>query len=136
MSNVRDEGLGIQATLDSPFDEVIGMVTEAFKEQGFGVLTEINVQQTLKDKIGVEFTRYTILGACNPNLAHQALSAHPEVGLLLPCNVIVYEQGGRVVVSAMNPEKALGMVEAEGVAPHASAATRKIRTAMEKVAAG
>lgn len=108
----------------------------AFREEGFGILTEIDVQSTLKQKIGVDIPRYTILGACNPQIAHKAISAAPEVGLLLPCNVLVYEQGGRMIVSALNPRMALGAVGDESLRPFAEEAYARIKRAMDVVAAG
>lgn len=89
------------------FDEAIEKVTGTLKEQGFGVLTEIAVHDVLKKKIDVDFRRYQILGACNPKLAHRALSAQLEVGTLLPCNVVVYEDDGATVISAVDPEQML-----------------------------
>ncbi len=96
---------GMRVHLDVPYDEAIEMVTAALKGEGFGVLTQIDVKSTLKQKIDADFRRYTILGACNPKLAHQALSAELEIGLLLPCNVIVYEdENGRgSTVSIIDP---------------------------------
>lgn len=86
------------------FDDALAMIPEALKSEGFGVLSEIDVQDTLRKKLGVEFRRYRILGACNPTLAHRALSTDLEIGLMLPCNVIVYEEpGGRSVVAAVDP---------------------------------
>jgi|SRR5579859_748419 len=82
---------GFGVTIDAPFDEAVTRVTEALKEEGFGILTTIDVRQTLRDKLQVDFERYLILGACNPHLAHRALEAEHHIGLLLPCNVIVYE---------------------------------------------
>ncbi|MGB7342063.1 MAG: DUF302 domain-containing protein [Phototrophicaceae bacterium] len=83
---------GLQATLDEPFEDSIKKVTQALKDEGFGILTEIDIQTTLKQKLDVDTSKYVILGACNPSLAHQALQDEQEIGLLLPCNVIIYEQ--------------------------------------------
>ena len=91
------------------YDEMLERVPEALKAEGFGVLTEIDVKETLKQKIDVDFRRYKILGACNPPLAHKALEADLDVGVLLPCNVVVYEaDDGRTVVSAVDPAAAIG----------------------------
>ncbi len=96
--------LGIKKTLDIGFDDALARVPEALTAEGFGVLTEIDVQQTLKKKLDVDFRRYHILGACNPPFAHKALQHSLEVGMLMPCNVIVYEaDDGRAVVSAVDP---------------------------------
>jgi len=95
---------GIRKVLRASYDEALVRVPEALKSEGFGVLTEIDVRSTLKQKLGVEFRRYKILGACNPPLAHEALQAELEVGLMLPCNVIVYEgDDGKAVVVAIDP---------------------------------
>jgi uncharacterized protein (DUF302 family) len=97
--------------LDAPYEEAIERTTAALKEQGFGVLTTIDVKETLKKKLDADFRKYVILGACNPPLARRALEAELEVGLLLPCNVIVYEtEPGKSAVSAMAPLSALGIV--------------------------
>jgi len=85
--------IGIRITLKTSFEQAIQKATDALKAEGFGVLTQIDIKTTLKDKINVDFRRYVILGACNPTLAHRALSANPDVGLLLPCNVTVQEAG-------------------------------------------
>ena len=92
-----------------PYAQVVERVKLALKEQGFGVLTEIDVQTTLKQKLDVEYRPYVILGACNPPLAHRALSAEPEIGVLLPCNVIIYEDRECTVVDAMDPLAVLGL---------------------------
>ena len=98
-----DQG-DLKKTITAPFDQVLERETAALAAQGFGVLTRIDVQQTLRQKLGVEFERYEILGACNPPLAHRALETDREVGLLLPCNVIVYDRGeGRTAVAIFDP---------------------------------
>ncbi|MDH4069666.1 MAG: DUF302 domain-containing protein [Ignavibacteria bacterium] len=94
---------GISRELPIPFDEAVAAVTARLQEEGFGVLTSIDISETLRRKLNVEFKRYTILGACNPHFAHMALQAEEEIGLLLPCNVIVYEKNGHTAVSAFNP---------------------------------
>jgi uncharacterized protein (DUF302 family) len=95
--------------LDVPFDEALERVGVALREQGFGILTRIDVKSTLKEKLGVDFREYVILGACNPKLAHRALSARPEVGLLLPCNVTLEKANGGVLVRIADPQEMLGM---------------------------
>ena len=95
--------LGMTIILDMPYEEAVPHVTAALKEEGFGVLTEIDVKATLKKKLDVDFQKYIILGACNPVLAHKALSTTLDIGLMLPCNVIVYEQGVGSVVSIVDP---------------------------------
>lgn len=97
--------MGMKIRLNLPFDQAVEMTADALKEEGFGILTQIDVQGTLKQKIGAEIDQYLILGACNPPLAHQAVQAEPDVGLLLPCNVIVYEdrEPAGTVVSIMDP---------------------------------
>lgn len=97
--------------LDLPYEQAIEKVTSALKEEGFGVMTEIDVQATLKQKLDVDFRKYMILGACNPSLAHEALKVENEIGLLLPCNVIVYEDDGKSVVSIIDPVSMFGVVK-------------------------
>ena len=94
---------GISKTLDISYEQAIEKVTEELKKQGFGILTTIDVKETLKKKLDVDFNKYVILGACNPLFAYEALKAEEQIGLLLPCNVIVYKKEGKTVVSAFNP---------------------------------
>lgn len=96
--------MAFEVRLDEPFDEALEKVGAALKAQGFGILTRIDVKDTLKQKLDVDFRPYAILGACNPSLAHRALSARPEVGLLLPCNVTVEQADGGVSVKIADPE--------------------------------
>ena len=112
------------------YEEAIASVTAALKEEGFGILTEIDVQATFKKKLDVEFPRYIILGACNPHLAHQALNIDEEIGLLLPCNVIVYEGEEGTTISIVDPQAMLGVVPGNELNPVAEEArVRLLRVA-------
>ena len=125
---------GIRKALRATYDEALTRVPEALKAEGFGVLTEIDVQSTLKQKLGVEFRRYKILGACNPPLAHQALQAELEIGLMLPCNVVVYEgDDGKAVVVAIDPTKTLVITGNPKLEELAGAVKEKLTRAMEKL---
>ena len=119
--------------LDGTFEEIENKVTEALKEEGFGILTEINVQATLKNKLGLDKPAYKILGACNPKLANQALDAEPEIGLLLPCNVVIREESGGHVVSFMDPAAVMTLVDKEGVAELASVVKEKMERVKQVV---
>lgn len=122
--------LGLRRELNSNFDESLLNVTEALKSEGFGVLTEIDVRETLKKKLGVEFRRYRILGACNPPFAHEALQAELEAGLSMPCNVVVYESdAGKTVVVAVDPTKTVAAAEN----PKLSALAETLRQKLERV---
>ena len=129
---------GYGYTLKTPlgYEAAISAITEALKAEGFGVLTTIDVRATLKNKLGVERTPYTILGACNPPLAHRALSAEPEIGLLLPCNVLIYvDDLGQTTVSAIDPEAQFTLVARADLAPLAREVGAKLRRALAQVPA-
>jgi uncharacterized protein (DUF302 family) len=128
---VRTYGIG--TTVRAPHAEAIERTRAALEEQGFGVLTEIDVEATMKQTLDVEFRPYVILGACNPPLAHRALSADPGIGLLLPCNVVVYDAGdGSSTGEAMDPEAALGVVgDDPAVVAVAREAKAKLRAAID-----
>lgn len=129
-----ETAFGFGKKVSTDFETTIDKVTEALGDEGFGVLTEIDVAATLKKKLDVDMPRYRILGACNPGLAHQAVSAVPEIGLLLPCNVLVREDdAGDVHVSFMNPESVLGMVGEADVAPLARTVKAKLEKAMQEL---
>ena len=128
---------GLRVSLDVPYEEAVSQATDALKSQGFGVLTTIDVKQTLKTKLNRDFRKYVILGACNPALADRALHSELEIGLLLPCNVIVYEMGpSSSVVAAMAPLAALGIVgenhQLAGVAREADQRLRNALASLEK----
>lgn len=129
---------GLRVDLSVPFDTAVARATDALKTQGFGVLTTIDIAQTLKQKLNRDFRRYVILGACNPVLADRALHAELEIGLLLPCNVIVYERGDHgSTVAAMAPLPAMGMIgnpALEAVAAEADARLRAALTHLEESA--
>jgi uncharacterized protein (DUF302 family) len=125
---------GIQKTLDIPFDDALAKIPDALKAEGFGILTEIDVKETLKKKLDVDFRRYRILGACNPPLAHQALEHSLDVGLLLPCNVIVYEAGdGKTTVSAVDPIQMLASEGDEAMRPVAEQARQKLQRVIDSL---
>jgi uncharacterized protein (DUF302 family) len=124
---------GMQTKLDLPYDQAVEKVTAALKEQGFGVLTSIDVKQTMRIKLDKDFRRYVILGACNPPLAFQAFTDEPEVGLLLPCNVIVYEEGEGSVVSILDPEKMMALAENSKLQPVAQQARTRLQQALENL---
>ena len=120
--------------LDLPYEQTVEKVTAELKEEGFGVLTEIDVKATLKKKLDTDFRKYLILGACNPSLARQALSSELEIGLLLPCNVIVYEDNDASVVSIVDPIAMLGVVESHELDPVAHEARARLRRVIEALA--
>lgn len=121
-------------TLEMSFEDAIARVTEELKKEGFGVLTEVDVQATLKKKLDADFRPYRILGACNPPLAHQALQAESHIGLMLPCNVIVQDAGnGRIDVAAIDPLVAMARVDNSGLEPVAVEAQSKLKRVIENL---
>jgi len=127
-------GMSIEVTL--PFEQALTKTVELLKEQGFGVLTEIDVKETLKKKLDVDFKKYQILGACNPPYAYQALNAEEDIGLLLPCNVIVYELDENTTrVSAIDPQKAMAMVSNNQVEPIAIEIKEKLTSVLNAFSA-
>ena len=129
-------GYGFRTILNVSYETAIEKVTAALKTEGFGVLTEIDVQATLKKKLNADFRRYVILGACNPDLAHKALQTELEIGLLLPCNVIVYEtEAGQAVVSIVDPLSMLGVVQGPSLQPVADEARARLKRVAEALAA-
>jgi len=118
---------GFSTKVSCGFQEAIEKVTKALQVEGFGVLTEIDVKATLKKKIDVDRLPYTILGACNPQLANQAINADPDIGLLLPCNVLVREEeSGDITIAFMDPNAVLGLVSVEGIENLASQVRQKL----------
>jgi uncharacterized protein (DUF302 family) len=117
-------------TLDLPYAEAVERTKEALAEQGFGVLSEIDVRATLKEKRGVEMEPYVILGACNPDLAHQALEVERGVGVLLPCNVVVSGQGDTSLVQVLDPQLMASVTGVPGLQPMADEATRRLEAAL------
>jgi uncharacterized protein (DUF302 family) len=127
--------IGIRTRLKLDYEQAVQAARAALQEEGFGVLTEIDVKATLKAKLDKDFRRYVILGACNPPLAHRALEAEASVGLLLPCNVIVYEEGDGSVVAAVNPLSLLGVLDNPALREVAQEAERRLRRAIDKLGA-
>ncbi|HLY94020.1 MAG TPA: DUF302 domain-containing protein [Gaiellaceae bacterium] len=124
----------LSATTELGFTEAADRVREELKTEGFGVLCEIDVQATLKAKLGVESEPYVILGACNPPLAHQALETEPELGVLLPCNVVVYTRGGATHISAIDAERMLSIVGNDDLVPLATDVRNKLARVVERAA--
>lgn len=124
---------GFSKTVNLSYDQAVEKVTDELKKEGFGVLTTIDVKDTLKKKLNVDFKRYMILGACNPPFAHQALQAEEEIGLLLPCNVVVYEKGDKTVVSAFDPMMMLKIIDNPGVLSVAGEVQSRLKRVIERM---
>ncbi len=125
--------LGMERKVDLSYEQAVEKIRDTLKAEGFGVLTEIDVRNTLREKLDLEFRRYIILGACNPPLAHRALSSDLDVGLFLPCNVIVYEEGNGAVISAIDPAIMARFFDTKEMRAVAAEAAEKMRRAVDAV---
>jgi len=134
--NTATIAYGMTTTVNLPYERAVERAREALSQEGFGVLSEIDVRATLKKKLDVDVRPYVILGACNPPMAHRALTAEQNIGLLLPCNVMVYatDRAGRSVVAAVDPEVSLGRVGNEELAPLAAEVKVRLRRVLDAVA--
>jgi uncharacterized protein (DUF302 family) len=121
--------------IDADFDDAIARTRAALQEEGFGIISEIDIQKTLREKIGVDFRRYTILGACNPNLAHEALKLENKVGTMLPCNVVVQETEEGVEVAAIDPVASMQAIQNDQLSEKATAVAGKLKSAIERIGA-
>ena len=132
---MNDTGYSLTRHLpETGYEAAVERVTELLQEEGFGILTEIDVQATLKKKLDIDFRRYVILGACNPPLAHRALEAEPDIGVLLPCNVVVAERdGGGSVVSAMDPVAAFRLISNPDVQPVADDVRQRLERVLNRL---
>ena len=120
--------------LRQPFEEVVSRITENLKQQGFGIITSLDMKATLKEKLNVDFRDYRILGACNPQFAHKALSIEPEIGVMLPCNVVVHQKdNGRVQVSAVNPMETMDKSLSPELKEVASEVSNRLRKAVDEL---
>jgi uncharacterized protein (DUF302 family) len=124
---------GFSKTVSLSFDQAVDEVTEELKKEGFGVLTEIDVKETMKKKLNVDFRNYKILGACNAPLAHKALELEENIGLLLPCNVIVYEKEGKCVISVFNPMTMTQLIENKELIKIAEEVKQKLENVLVRV---
>jgi len=130
----KAEGYAFTTVLNTSYEDAVSKITDALKEEGFGVLTEIDVKATLKKKLDVDFRKYVILGACNPPYAYRTLQTDLDVGLLLPCNVIVYETDDKKAhISAINPVSALEVIKKEELRKIAEEVTEKLKRVVDKV---
>ena len=124
---------GMTVRTSKPFSETVTRVRDALKSQGFGVLTEIDVQATMREKLGEEMEDYLILGACNPPLAHRALSADRHIGMLLPCNVVVRTEDGQTIVEALDPQTMVAVAGEPELQPVADEAASRLRAALDSL---
>ena len=124
---------GFSKTVDMPYEQAIEKITAELKKEGFGVLTSIDVKETLKQKINVDFKKYAILGACNPPIAHRALQEEEELGLLLPCNVIVYEKENKTRISIFDPMVMTWIMENDNMKPIATEVQEKLQRVLKAI---
>jgi len=125
--------IAVTRHVSMPYDQTVDRMKAALREEGFGVLTEIDVRATLREKLAVDFRNYVILGACNPALAHRALQADLSIGALLPCNVVVYDDGDGSVVSIFDPEVGMGIAGSPALEPIAIEAKARLLRAMDRL---
>jgi len=124
---------GFRKEIDLPFEKAEEVVTEELKKEGFGILTKIDVREKFKEKLGIEFKKYVILGACNPPYAHKAILTEEDIGLMLPCNVVIYEKEGKTILSVIKPSTAMGMIENEGLKQIAFEVESKLKQVFDSV---
>ena len=124
---------GFTKEIDISYETVIDLVSKALKKEGFGILTEIDVQKKMKEKLGIDMNKYIILGACNPPNAYKAILAEKNIGLMLPCNVIVYEKGGKTVLSVIRPTVAMQMVDNLELQKVAQAVEEQLKKAFDAI---
>ena len=124
---------GFVKHIDLPFDKVLTKVEEQLKNEGFGILTKIDVKKKLKEKLDIEFSSYVILGACNPRMAHQAISVEWDIGLLLPCNVIVYEKGQKVGVGIIKPTQVMKDIQNDELKRIATEVELKLKRVFDSI---
>ena len=124
---------GFTKELDIPFDETVTKVTEALKREGFSVLTTIDIQQKFNEKLGIDFQRYLILGACNPTFAHKAIVAEENIGLMLPCNILVYEKDRKTVLGVIKPSVAMKMIPNPELEINAQTVEAKLKSVFDSV---
>jgi uncharacterized protein (DUF302 family) len=124
---------GFKKEVKLSFDQAVEVVTQELKKEGFGILTTIDVREKFREKLGIDFPYYLILGACNPDLAHQALLAEEDIGLLLPCNVVVYDGDGKTILSIVKPSIAMGMVDNPDLSRAAAEVEAKLKRVFDSV---
>ena len=125
---------GFTKEINRPYEETIELATDELKKEGFGVLTTIDIKEKLKEKLGVDFKKYIILGACNPSKAYEAILAEENIGLMLPCNVIIYEKGeDRTVIAIIKPSVAMGMIDNQDFGEVASEVEAKLKKVFDSI---
>jgi uncharacterized protein (DUF302 family) len=124
---------GFRKEIDLPFDKAVEAVTEELKKQGFGILTRIDVKEKFKEKLGIDFKNYVILGACSPSHAHKAILAEEDIGLMLPCNVLVYEKEGKTILSIIKPSAGMGMIDNEALRQIAQEVEARLKQVFDSV---
>lgn len=124
---------GFAKEIDMSFEKALEVTTEKLKKEGFGILTKIDVKEKFKEKLGIDFKKYVILGACNPSFAHKAIVQEENIGLLLPCNVVIYEKADKTVVSIIRPTEAMNMIENEALRKIATEVEAKLKRVFEAI---